>query len=59
MTNHPGFVVVLRPTAGMTDEQATRALRAFLKSALRSYGLRCIEVTNETPNPEGTNDDQG
>jgi hypothetical protein len=35
------FVVVLRSDA-TNDDTATRCLRAFLKAALRSWGLRCV-----------------
>jgi sugar phosphate isomerase/epimerase len=41
---HAGFNLTLRPERSMTDEQATRSLRALLKAALRSYGLRCTNV---------------
>lgn len=36
----PLFTVVLRPSPGCDDP--IRALRALLKRALRSYGLRCV-----------------
>lgn len=41
---HPGYVVTLRPERYLTEDEGLRALRAFLKSALRSYGLRCTAV---------------
>lgn len=41
------FVVRLRPDRAMTEDQAQRALRAFLKNALRSYGLRCTSAEQE------------
>lgn len=32
------------------DEESYRRLRAFLKCALRSYGIRCVTITK----PEAT-----
>lgn len=46
------YIVRLRPEAGMTEDDATRSLRAFLKAALRSYGLRCLSAEPE-PTSEG------
>jgi hypothetical protein len=37
----PHFVLVLRPEPGV---DGTRALRRFLKVALRSFGLHCIRA---------------
>lgn len=41
------YVVRLRPEGGMTEDDATRSLRALLKCALRSYGLRCLSAEPE------------
>jgi hypothetical protein len=38
------FVIVLRAERGVDDEQATRALRQILKSALRLHGMRCLSA---------------
>jgi hypothetical protein len=40
-TARPHFVLVLRPEPGV---DGTRALRRFLKVALRSFRLRCIRA---------------
>lgn len=37
--DRPVYVIRVRPEPGV---DATRALRHFLKRALRSYGLRCV-----------------
>lgn len=39
-SKRPRFTVVLEATEG----DGIHALRAFLKRALRSYGLKCVEV---------------
>ena len=38
------YQLTLTTPATMTAEEATRRLRAFLKSALRAFGLRCVEA---------------
>jgi len=38
------YRVTLSAAAGQSEEQAVRSLRAFLKMALRSYGLRCTDL---------------
>jgi hypothetical protein len=40
------FVVTLEPLKGV---DGIRAIRAFLKLALRRFGLRCVDV-QEVPN---------
>lgn len=40
----PVFLVRLRPEP---DTDGVRALRAFLKTALKSFGLRCVGVRRE------------
>lgn len=40
----PAYVVTLRPEPGVND---TRAMRAFLKAALRRFGLRCIGISQK------------
>jgi hypothetical protein len=42
----PHFVLVLRPEPGV---DGTRALRRFLKVALRSFHLRCIRAEEVQP----------
>jgi hypothetical protein len=39
------YQIVLATSPTMTEEEATRRLRAFLKSALRVFGLRCTSAT--------------
>jgi hypothetical protein len=46
MAGAPAFVVTFRAEPGV---DATRALRALLKAALRRHGLRCV---NLVPMPE-------
>ena len=43
------YRVDLQPTPGMTEDEGLRALRAFLKAALRSFGLRCTSATEIPP----------
>jgi hypothetical protein len=38
------FTVRLRPKAGIADGDAIKALRLFLKKALREFGLKCVGV---------------
>ena len=48
--NRPTYALHLRPEPGV---DATRALRAVLKVALRQFGMRCIgceEVSRESGN---------
>ena len=42
------FNVTLSAPAADSHDEATRRLRAFLKSALRCYGLRCVRCRAET-----------
>ena len=42
---------------GITEEESTRMLRAFLKSAIRSYRIRCLSVERiEHGSQEGVED---
>jgi len=43
-------LVIQAPDSG---DAAIRRLRAFLKMALRSFGLRCVRVEPATPNQTG------
>jgi hypothetical protein len=38
------FAIVLQATTDRDDVPAIIRLRRFLKMALRSYGLRCVEI---------------
>jgi hypothetical protein len=38
------YAITLTTPATTTEEEATRRLRAFLKQALRLFGLRCVEA---------------
>jgi hypothetical protein len=40
--DRPTFTVVLRPEPHVVD--STKALRGFLKDALRRWGLRCVSA---------------
>jgi hypothetical protein len=46
------FVIVLRAERGVDDEQAIRALRQILKSALRLHGMRCLSAEPRTEEAE-------
>jgi hypothetical protein len=46
MTARPIFIVHLEPTPDCVDP--IKALRFFLKRALRSYGLRCLTLSEAT-----------
>jgi hypothetical protein len=46
------FVIVLRPERGVDDDQAIRALRQILKSALRLHGMRCLSAEPRAKEPE-------
>jgi hypothetical protein len=48
MTRH-GFRIELTADGGLSQDQAVRALRSFLKVAWRSYGLRCTSAEPITP----------
>lgn len=47
MPERPIFTVRLRPEAHVDDP--IRALRAFLKAALRRFGLRAISIREDKP----------
>jgi hypothetical protein len=38
------YQITLMTPATTTEEESTRRLRAFLKSALRAFGLRCTSA---------------
>jgi hypothetical protein len=42
------FAVRLRAERGIAEDEAVRALRTLLKTALRRFGLRCVSVWEET-----------
>jgi len=42
ITERPIFIVHLRPEPGVDDP--IRALRLLLKTALRRYGMRCLNA---------------
>lgn len=39
------YQIVLMTSPGLTEEEATRRLRGFLKQALRLFGLKCTSAT--------------
>jgi hypothetical protein len=43
MTTRPTYIVHLAPTPNCTDP--VKALRELLKRALRSWGLRCVTLS--------------
>ena len=50
------YQIVLTTPATTTEEESTRRLRAFLKSALRAFGLRCVDAVEiETQSQKETN----
>lgn len=51
--DRPTYILRLRPEPDSTDPDGIRRLRAFLKAALRSYGLRCTEVAPGQSGLEG------
>jgi hypothetical protein len=52
------YAITLTTSPGMTEEEATRRLRAFLKSAWRAFGLRCVEAV-EIETQEGRQQSSG
>ena len=46
MTNHPDYIVRLRPPAG---SDGTQELRGALRVLLRRFKLRCVEIRHATP----------
>jgi hypothetical protein len=48
-TERPTFVIVLRPEPGI---DGVRALRAALKTLLRSHGLRAVRIAAEAPSAD-------
>lgn len=48
-TDRPTFTVTLRAELGADHNSVLRSMRRFLKAALRSYGLRCIDVRQIAP----------
>lgn len=49
MSKRYRFSVTLAADANSTEDEAHRALRSFLKMALRSYSLRCTSAIQLTP----------
>ncbi len=47
----PVYVLRLTPERCTDPAEGTRRLRAALKCLLRSYGLRCLSVLDERPQP--------
>lgn len=43
------YRVDLQPVPGMTEDEGLRALRAFLKASLRSFGLKCTSAVEIPP----------
>lgn len=46
------YRVDLQPVPGMTEDEGLRALRAFLKASLRSFGLRCVAAVEVQAAPK-------
>ena len=44
MTKSQTYSLTLRAEPNLTDEEATRYLRAALKQLLRCYGFRCTDA---------------
>jgi hypothetical protein len=53
MTTRSTFIVHLVPTPDCTDP--VKALRELLKRALRSWGLRCVTLSEINPEQEKEN----
>ncbi len=51
LSERPIYTVKFRPEPGA---DAVRSLRRLLKSALRLYRLRCIDVRDTSPNDDQT-----
>lgn len=51
--DRPTYILRLRPEPDSTDPDGIRRLRALLKAALRSYGMKCIEVAPAQPGTDG------
>jgi hypothetical protein len=47
------FILTLEPLPGV---EPIRSLRALLKQALRSHGLRCVDAREEPTNPNSRSD---
>lgn len=55
MTDQPTeYVITLKPTKGMDDQAAVRALRRMLKFALRTCRLRAVRVEPAPSSEKGT-----
>ena len=44
MSNRLTYRLDIATHPGITEEESTRMLRAFLKCAIRSYRIRCLSV---------------
>lgn len=53
MSKRYRFQIDLEAGHGQTFDEAARSLRAFLKMALRSYGLRCTSAIETTSKETG------
>jgi hypothetical protein len=52
VAGRPTFVIFLRPESYCLDP--VRALRAVLKNALRSHGMKCVGIGERSPDVLGT-----
>ncbi len=57
-SDQPTFVLTLQALRNWGDVPATIRLKRFLKAALRSYGLKCIECRELAPPCPMPPDDQ-
>jgi hypothetical protein len=48
-SDQPTFHLILRPTGNNWRVSPVQRLRALLKAALRSYGLRCVSAREAEP----------
>lgn len=57
MSKRHRFNLTVATENGMTDDEAHRCLRSFLKMAIRSYGIVCTSAVQLTASAlEGVND---
>jgi hypothetical protein len=61
MSKRYRYSITLESEPNQTYEESTRMLRAFLKMAWRSYGLKCTSAIETTPQnePQRTKGSQG
>jgi len=58
MSKRHKYALTIQTEPGVTDDESVRCLRAFLKAAIRQWGIRCLTAERLDASDDDDNDPQ-